>query len=100
MTPSIQCPVDAARSIEIRSRVVSYVDLYLDLASEGEDWRLLDEAELLAASEDDARLAREAVAHVRQLIATDSPLFDAGDEMWSVPADAMGLEPRRVLRVL
>lgn len=74
--------------------------LYLDLACEGGDWRLLDEAELLAASEDDARLAQEAIAHVRQLIAPDSPLFDASDDMWSVPADAISLEPRRVLRGL
>jgi len=92
--------VDAARSIEIRSGLVSYVDLYLDLAYEGDDWRLLDEEELSVLSEEDARLARSAIGDVRQLIASGSPVFDANDDMWAIPDDAWSLEPRRVRRVV
>ena len=92
--------VDAARSVDIRSRVVSYVDLYLDLASDGGEWRLLDEDELSAASEDDARLARSAIEEVRRLVDTGSPLFDPAGEMWTVPADALTLQPRHVRRLV
>lgn len=88
--------VDAARSVDIRSDSVSYVDLYLDLAYEGVDWKLLDEDELVAASEEDARQARDAIEQVRRQIAAGSSLFDERGAMWHVPADAMDLEPRLV----
>jgi hypothetical protein len=91
--------VDAARSVDVRSDTVSYVDLYLDLAYEGQDWLLLDEDELAAASEKDARQARDAIEQVRQLIAAGSSLFDEGDGMWRVPPDAMELGPRAVERL-
>lgn len=91
--------VDAARSVQVRMDTVSYVDLYLDLAYEGQDWLLLDEDELAAASEEDARHARDAIEQVRQLIAAGSSLFDEGGDMWRVPPDAMELEPHVVERL-
>jgi Protein of unknown function (DUF402) len=91
--------VDAARSVDVRADTVSYVDLYLDLAYEGQDWLLLDEDELAAASEEDARHARDAIEQVRNLIASGSSLFDEGGDMWRVPPDAMKLEPRAVERL-
>ncbi|MBA3431760.1 MAG: DUF402 domain-containing protein [Actinobacteria bacterium] len=91
--------VDAVRSIEISSSLVSYVDLYLDLAFEGREWLLLDEEELHAASPDDARLAREAIAEARAQIEAGGSLFDPHDDIWAVPTDAMGLMPRPVERL-
>jgi hypothetical protein len=91
--------VDAARSVELRADTASYVDLYLDLAYEGQDWLLLDEDELAAASEADAQLAREAIEQVRRLIAAGSPLFDPTSKMWRIPEDVTNLEPRPVLRL-
>jgi hypothetical protein len=91
--------VDAARSVQLRADTVSYVDLYLDLAYEGRDWILLDEDELTAASEDDARRAREAIEEVRRLIAAGSSVFDEGGDMWRLPPDAMELKPRVVERL-
>jgi len=92
--------VDAARSVDIRSDTVSYVDLYLDLSNDrGGDWKLLDDEELTAASEHDARLARDAIAEVRQLIGAGNSLFDETSEMWSVPDDAMSLRPLAVERL-
>ena len=91
--------VDAARSVQVRRGTVSYVDLYLDLAYEGQDWLLLDEDELAAASEEDARHARDAIEQVRQLIAAGSSLFDDDGMMWRVPPDALDLDPRVVDRL-
>ncbi len=91
--------VDAVRSIEVGSSVVSYVDLYLDLAYEGREWMLLDEEELRAASEDDAHLARDAISEARALIEAGASLFDASSDIWTVPADAMSLTPRAVERL-
>lgn len=87
--------VDAAREIRIESGLISYVDLYLDLACDDGSWKLLDEEELAQASPEDARLARSAIAEVRALIAAGDPLFQQGGDMWAVPQDALSLRPRR-----
>ncbi len=91
--------VDAARSVQVRADAVSYVDLYLDLSNLRGEWKLLDDDELTAASEHDARLARHAIAEVRQLIDAGNSLFDETGDMWSVPVDAMGLRPIAVERL-
>jgi len=79
-----------ASGAELRADTASYVDLYLDLAYERQDWLLLDDDELVAASAADAEQAREAIEQVRRLIAAGSPLFDPTSKMWRVGLRSTG----------
>jgi hypothetical protein len=85
--------VDAARSIDITDREVTYVDLFLDLSFRDGQWELLDEDELPLASVTDAAAATAAIAEVRKLIETQDRIFDVHDALWEIPADAIRLAP-------
>lgn len=88
--------VDAARTIEIGSDTISYVDLFVDMSFHDGSWHTLDEDELVLASADDALAATGALGEARRLIAATDPLFDLRSELWTYPPEARALPPRVV----
>jgi hypothetical protein len=86
--------IDIAHRVRVGGDVLEFVDLFLDIMIDASGAVSdKDEHQLIFLGPVERRFAREARDEVRQLIATDDPLFDPRGPYYAVPEDAKALPP-------
>jgi hypothetical protein len=86
--------IDVAHRVRVAGDVLEFVDLFLDVMIDPSGAvSEKDEHQLIFLAPDERRFARAARDEVRQLIATDDPLFDPRGAYYAVPDDAKALPP-------